>query len=296
VRPLVVILALTLLAGCSLLVLALIGVLPRTEETPVNERRPSAGPVDRFDERRAFERLERQVELGPRPAGSPASRALAEELRRALPNGRFEPLGGGLRNVVGSVPGRERTEVVVGAHYDTKDLPGFGGANDGASGTATVVELARTIEPGELRPTIAFVLFDGEESPAGTAPEDFEAEGLRGSKRAAARYANAEAMVLLDFVGDRDLSIPREGNSDEELWARLRDAAARVGQDAAFPDSVRAPIADDHVPFLSAGVPAIDLIDFDFPCFHRGCDDLAAVSPDSLDAAGETVYELLRTL
>ena len=80
---------------------------------------------------------------------------------------------GGLRNVVGFVPGRDPSRtVVVGAHYDTKDLPGFVGANDGAGGTALVVELARTVKPRELRPSVVFILFDGEESPR-TQPGDF---------------------------------------------------------------------------------------------------------------------------
>ena len=95
----------------------------------------------------------RQVRLGPRPAGSPASRKLAAQLKAELPNGRFQAVPGGLRNVVGFVPGRDPSRtVVVGAHYDTKDLPGFVGANDGAGGTALVVELARTVKPRELRP------------------------------------------------------------------------------------------------------------------------------------------------
>jgi len=253
--------------------------------------------VDRFNERRAFALLREQVELGPRPAGSPASRTLAERLKRLLPNGRFQPVPDGLQNVIGVVRGRSpRRTVVVGAHYDTKDIPGFVGANDGASGTATVVELARTIKPRQLRPTIVFVLFDGEESPKGAPDNEFERYGLRGSKVAAASYRNAEAMILLDFVGDKDLAIPREQLSNRSLWAKLRRAAARAGHARVFPPSTYGAVLDDHVPFLRAGVPAIDLIDFDFACWHRTCDDMSAVSPRSLDSAGETVLELLRSL
>ena len=88
-----------------------------------------------FDEKRAFALLREQVELGPRPAGSAASRKLAQRLRALLPNGRFQAVPNGLRNVIGVVPGRNpKRTIVVGAHYDTKDLPGFVGANDGASG------------------------------------------------------------------------------------------------------------------------------------------------------------------
>ena len=103
-------------------------------------------------------------------------------------------------------------------------------------------------------------------------------------------------MVLLDFVGDRRLRIPREGYSRPGLWRRLRAAAGRVGTRRIFPRATSSPVLDDHLPFLQEGVPAIDLIDFGFPCYHRGCDDLSAVSPRSVDAVGETVYELMRTL
>lgn len=254
--------------------------------------------VDRFDERAAYAWVERQVELGPRPAGSPASRKLARQLRRALPRGAFQPVPDGLRNVVGVVPGREPSRrVVVGAHYDTKEIPGFLGAVDGASGTAVVAQLARTIRPRQLRPTVVFLLFDGEESPAGAPPGQFLRYGLRGSKAVAHRYRDAEAMILLDFVGERGLRIPRESYSNAGLWQRLRAAARAVGVGAVFPDrDYGGGIQDDHLPFIEQGVPAIDLIDFDFPCWHRRCDDLPRVSVRSLDATGETVLELLRRL
>ena len=252
-------------------------------------------PADRFDSGAAMTLLEEQIALGPRPAGSDASRTLAERLRGELPRGKYQDVPGGLRNVVGSVEGSDPERVVVvGAHYDTKDIAGFVGANDGASGTAAVVELARRLEPGDVRPTIVFVLFDGEESPRGS--ESFERDGMRGSKVAAKVHDDAEAMILLDFVGDRDLSIPREGNSDPGLWKQLRAAAKRVDQAEHFPAGVSGAVIDDHVQFTARGVPSIDLIDFDFPCFHQRCDDRSAVSEHSLDAVGETVLELLRSL
>ena len=261
----------------------------------------TATRTNRFDERRAFALVREQVALGPRPAGSPASRRLGDRLRRLLPRGRFQPVPGGLRNVIGTVPGSDpRRVVVVGAHYDTKDLPGFVGANDGASGTAALVELARRLPPRAVRPTVIFVAFDGEESPADAGDSEFEERGLRGREVAAAALAarrpRPEAMILLDFVGDRRLSIPRERNSDARLWARLRAAAGRVGAGRAFPSGTRGAISDDHVPFLAAGIPSIDLIDFDFDCFHEPCDNLGAVSPASLNLSGEAVAELLHTL
>jgi glutaminyl-peptide cyclotransferase len=281
--------------GIGLVLLALVA----TDNVPLTDGEADGSPAPRataarFDGAAAWRLLVEQVELGPRPAGSDASRALGERLRELLPRGRFQPVPGGLRNVIGTVRGGEPGYIVVGAHYDTKDIPGFVGANDGASGTAVVTELARTIR--RPRHTIHFILFDGEESPRGTPDARFEDEGLRGSKVAAPRLSDARAMILLDFVGDRRLRIPREGLSSPGLWRELRAASERVGVGRAFPEATEASILDDHVPFLEEGVPAIDLIDFGFPCFHQRCDDLSEVSPRSIDAVGETVYELVRDL
>jgi glutaminyl-peptide cyclotransferase len=258
--------------------------------------------VDRFDEGRAFAEVRRQVAIGPRPAGSAASRRLAARLRRALPGGRFEAVPGGLRNVVGRLPARgsgaRAKAVVVAAHYDTKDLPGFVGANDGASGTATVVELARALarRPAPAhRPEIRFVLFDGEESPPDAT--DFLTGGLRGSRAyLAAHRREIGRVIVVDFVGDRDLSLPREEGSDAALWQELRRAAGRVGVGAVFPALLRAEILDDHTPFARAGIPAIDLIDFEYPHFHTPEDTLDKVSARSLDAVGEALMELLRSV
>jgi glutaminyl-peptide cyclotransferase len=262
-----------------------------------SSRSSTEARIDWFDERSAWTFLRRQVDLGPRPAGSPASRRLAAMLRESIPRGRYQAVPGGLRNVVGTIRGRSpRRLVVVGAHYDTKDLPGFVGANDNASGTAVVRQLARTIKPRQARPTLVFVLFDGEETPAGAPDGQIERYGLRGSRVAGRAFRRAEAAIVLDFVGDRDLAIPREQNSSRRLWRKLRAAARRVGRVAAFPPKDQRPVIDDHVPFLRRGIPAIDVIDFDFACFHQTCDDLSAVSAGSLDAVGETMVELLLRL
>jgi Peptidase family M28 len=295
VKLLGIVLAVQVALGLTLVALVATDNLPFTgdHEADGSSAPPAAVHVNRFDGAAAFRLLRRQVELGPRPAGSPESQRLARLLRRIVPRGRYQEVPGGLRNVVGTVRGREPGYVVVGAHYDTKDIPRFVGANDGASGTAVVAELARTIR--RPRHTVRFVFFDGEESP-GRGSDDFEADGLRGSKVAAREFADARAMVLLDFVGDRRLSIPREANSDPGLWRRLRAAARRVGAGPVFPDRTGGSVIDDHIPFLDAGVPSIDVIDFTFPCWHRRCDDMSAVSERSVDAVGETVFELLRAL
>ena len=104
-------------------------------------------------------------------------------------------------------------------------------------------------------------------------------------------------MVLLDFVGEKDLSIPRESNSSIRLWAKLRAAAERADVADTFPPETRERRGSTTTSRSSpAGVPAIDLIDFDFDCWHRTCDDMSAVSEDSLDRVGETVMELLPRL
>ena len=262
----------------------------------------SALSVDRFDAERAWRLAERQVAYGQRPAGSLQLRALARELRPLLPNGRFEPLAGepGLRNVVGTLPGR-RPGILIGAHYDTLVEPrGFVGANNGAAGTAVVVEAARALGRLRRRPgarEIRFVLFDGEEPPAGLPEEstDFYSEGLRGSRAYVARHrGRTAAMVLLDYVGNRGLQLPREASSTPGLWARMRTAARRVGAARFFPNETGAAIVDDHTPFLRAGVPAVDLIDWSYPG-HELSDGLHKLSRRSLDAVGETVVDLVLT-
>jgi hypothetical protein len=259
--------------------------------------------ADRFDAARAWNLVERQVAIGQRPAGSPQLRALAVRLRRQLPNGRFEPIPGqpGLRNVVGTLKGR-RPGIVVGAHYDTLVEPkGFVGANNGAAGTAVVVEAARALRRlprAAGAREVRFVLFDGEEPAAGL-PEDsgdFYHKGLRGSRAYVAKHrGRTAAMVLLDYVGNRGLRLPREGSSTPALWASLRAAAARVGAVRYFPRTVGPSIIDDHTPFLRDGVPAVDLIDWNYPG-HSLSDRLDRLSRGSLDAVGEAVVELIAEL
>jgi glutaminyl-peptide cyclotransferase len=277
--------------GGGLVVAAVTGAFGGDDSPPAT----AALKVDRFDRERAFADLRYQVELGPRPAGSETSRALAEWLRDRLPRGRLEPLRGGLQNVVGSIPGRGKP-ILVAAHYDTKNIPGFVGANDAAGGTAAVLEIARYMQKAKRpasAPPIRFVLFDGEESPDDS--KDFYSTGLRGSKPYARKHAKRlRAMILLDFIAEKGgMRIPREDSSNIGLWDRLRAAARKVGAQSAFPDDTVGAVLDDHTPFLRRGVPAIDLIDFTFDCFHKTCDDMSAVSARALDLSGETVVQML---
>jgi glutaminyl-peptide cyclotransferase len=271
-------------------------LLLTTGDGDARSRTPRA-KLNHFDGNRAWAELLREVRVGPRPAGSQALRSLAARLRTALPDGRIEPIQGGLQNVVGKLPGR-RPAVVLAAHYDTKDRPaGFVGANDGAGGTALVLEAARALRrlPQRNPREVRFVLFDGEESPAGCS--NFLTCGIRGSRAYARTHAHElRALVLADFVANRNLRLRRDLGSDAALWSRLRAAAKRAGVGAIMSSSTQGTVEDDHTPFMKAGVPAIDLIDFDFPQWHTLQDRPAVLSKRSLDAAGEAVVELMREL
>jgi glutaminyl-peptide cyclotransferase len=304
-KTLSIVAAVLVLVGGGLVVAAVSGAFDGGDDAaapgsppPATEAAEAAARLkkDRFDEKRAFADLRYQVDLGPRPAGSETSRELADWLAARLPRGKLEPVPGGLQNVVGSLPGRGKA-IVVAAHYDTKDIPNFVGANDGAGGTAAVLEIARALRRSWPRsaPPIRFVLFDGEESPDDSQP--FYTSGLRGSRPYAARHSgDLRAMILLDFVAERGLRIPREAGSDEGLWQRLRDAARKVGAQSAFPSGTAGEILDDHTPFARRGVPAIDLIDFTFDCWHRVCDNIDVVSARSLNLSGEAVVQMLLDL
>jgi glutaminyl-peptide cyclotransferase len=271
------------------------------------DRAPAVAPAvptpsaDRFDAPRAFALIRRELSYGQRPAGSAQLRRLAEVLRRDLPSGRFEPVPGhpGLRNVIGTLPGRAPA-VVVGAHYDSEYHPkGFVGANDSAAGTAAVVELARDLadaassSPREVR----FVLFDGEEEGPGCSNARFATCALRGSRAyVAAHRREVGQMILLDYIANKGVRLPREGSSSSALWARVRAAADEVGVGAVFPPNDQVTIYDDHTPFLRAGIPAVDLIDFSYRYADGLQDTIDKLSVASLDAVGETVFALVREL
>jgi peptidase M28-like protein len=290
-----------LLSICVLLVTLLLGAGCGSSSSSTTDNAGSR--VDRFSSDRAWQLVRRQLSHGQRPAGSPQLRRLARKLRPLLPRGRFEPVPGepGLRNIVGTIPGR-RPGIVIGAHYDTLVKPkGFLGANNGAAGSAVVIEAARALaasDAPEGARELRFVLFDGEEPAAGLPEESvhFYHAGLRGSRAyVAAHRGRTAAMILLDYVGNRGLELPREGSSHLALWAKLRAASRAVGVARIFPPTSGEVITDDHTPFLRAGVPAVDLIDWSYPG-HDLSDRLDKLSRSSLDAVGKTVVELVRRL
>jgi glutaminyl-peptide cyclotransferase len=277
----------------------------------------SPSTTDAFDAERAFQDLEAQVAIGPRPAGSPGSREVVELIEARLREAGAEDVRvqRPWRNVLATIPGEGGGVIVVGAHHDTKDDvgPGFEGANDGASGVAVVLELARVLAaqaPLE-GPAIQLVLFDAEEA---RGDRDFAEDGTRGSRQfvdyasaggeqGAAELDEIEAMVLFDLVGDCDLQIPREANSDAGLYAEF-EAAAEEADGTVAPFGGEAPgVLDDHIPFAEAGIPAVDLIDFTYgpgstpgAYWHTLEDTLDKVCPESLDAVGEAALIALPRL
>lgn len=270
-----------------------------------------------FDGDRAFRDLRAQVRVGPRPAGSEGSakvvRLIASRLRSA---GASEiRIQTPLRNVVATIPGSGEGAIVIGAHHDTKDgvSPDFVGANDGASGVAVVLELARVLsdEAPLEGPEVRLALFDGEEARGDWV---FAEDGTRGSRQYVA-YAGSggaqgsppldtiSAMVLFDLVGDCDLQIPREAYSDPGLYEEFAQAAGNVSGSAAPFGGAVAEIVDDHIPFAEAGIPALNVIDFTYgpgpspgSYWHTTEDTLDKVCAESLDAVGEAALVALPRL
>jgi len=248
-----------------------------------------------FDGRYAYQLTKLQLSFGPRPAGSAAQRAAAARLVKLLPGGHFEAVPGGLRNIVGQVPGRLPAILLV-AHYDTTPVPGYLGANNSAAGVGAVIAIANALRSDPPRPgqvAVRFLLTDGEEAPAGFS--DFYAEGLRGSKAYVAGHARElREVIVLDFIALHDLRLVRDRTSDAQVWSRLRGAAVRARTSALFPAGEQGAVIDDHTPFLEAGIPAIDLIDFRYRCWQKLCDDLSQVSQANLQKVGSTALELIR--
>jgi glutaminyl-peptide cyclotransferase len=225
------------------------------------------------------------------------------KLRARMHGAKFVAIPGqpGLHNIQVRIPGKQ-PGIVIGAHYDTLVKPkGFVGANNGASGSAIVIELANELaklkRPADAR-EVTFVLFDGEEPPSGLPEDDphFSTSGLRGSRAyVKANPERTSAMILLDYVAGKNLQLPREQTSNVDLWNQLRASAQTVGKVSYFPDTVETPIIDDHTPFLNSGVPAIDLIDWSYPG-HTLQDGMSAISKSSEDAVGESVLDLVKRL
>jgi hypothetical protein len=272
-------------------------------------------PASAFDGRRALKDAADLVALGPRPSGSDAARRaqnlIIQRLKAAglvVRQDSFTastPAGDvPMKNIMGVLPGKRPGVILIAAHYDTKRFKDqrFVGANDGGAGTAAVLELARAIASrGTPRYTYWFVLFDGEEAIAEWTEED----SLYGSRhmvdllRAQDLLGGLRAMILLDLVGDADLTIIKESNSygayRDLFWA----SAQRLGHGEQFLGGF-ATVADDHLPFVRAGVRAVNLIDFMYgdrkvpgKYWHTPEDTMDKISAGSLQITGDVVLATL---
>lgn len=261
-----------------------------------------------FDGGRAYDHLRRIVAFGPRPAGSPAlaqTRRFIQKELKALgidtveqpfdadtPLGRFHFV-----NLIARIPGASPDRVVFAGHYDTKlyrEFP-FVGANDAGSSTAFLIEWARVLKARPNRFTTEILFLDGEEA---MRPDWIDPDNRYGSRhyvrvaRQAGSLRQLRALILVDMIGDRDLCIKRESASTRWLNDLVWAAARRLKQGHVFVEE-ETPIEDDHMPFLDAGVPAIDLIDLDYAPWHTDGDTLDKVSARSLQVVGDVLREAL---
>ena len=257
-----------------------------------------------FDGKRAWEHLRKQVAIGPRPSGTPAiiqTRAyIVEQLKsfgiesKEQPFIGMTPLGEvSMANVIATIPGRVPDRLVLASHFDTKLYREFRfvGANDGASSTAALLELGRVLKSRKNELTIELLFLDGEEARMPEWRGNDNTYGSRHYVQAAQKSGSLKslrALVLLDMIGDRELSIKRDSNSTPWLVDAIWGAAARVGHGSTFSNQLTT-IEDDHIPFLRAGVAAADIIDLENPTWHTPQDDLDHVSAGSLQIVGDVV-------
>ena len=281
------------------------------------DRAADTSPVDQVDSARAFSYLMTQCDFGPRNPGSSGHAACLEYLVAELTAlcdtvevMHFQPVDSHgdrvppLTNIVGRiVPGAERRYLFC-AHWDTRpradhdpdparrDEPILG-ANDGASGVAVLLELARILNENPPPMGVDLVLFDGEDYGEEGRIQDY----MLGSREYARQrwHEKPELGVLVDLVGDSDLELPIEQNS----WAAAPDVVEKVWSAAeklgerAFVRRTGYRIFDDHLPLIEVGWPVIDIIDFDYPYWHTHADTPEHCSPESLGSVARVLVELI---
>lgn len=272
-----------------------------------------------FSGARAFAHVEKLVAFGPRPSGS----AALEETRRYLEAGltaagwvverqtfREETPRGPIEFVNLIARFRDASpkdsRAIVSTHYDTKYFAEFSfvGANDGGSGTGALLELARVLAlRADFARRFELVFFDGEEALVNFSAFDgldpvSRIDGLHGSRhyaralRDSGRAKQFRLGVLWDMIGDRDLGLTIPSDSPSKLTQGIFASAETLNLRPHF-HLLNTPMLDDHVPLNRAGIPTIDLIDFDFPPWHTAGDTLAAVSPASLEIVGRVTLHYL---
>jgi hypothetical protein len=256
-----------------------------------------------FNGSRAYQDVLTQMSFGPRIPGNPAHDQIVawmqDELKKAGWSVEIQStdlMGHPIQNLLAhrtTAPG----VILLGAHYDSRLVAdqdtGSGrngpvpGANDGASGVAVLLELARTLPSNTVPVELAF--FDAEDD--GNLPGW---DWLLGSRAfVAALTQKPRAAVILDMIGDADLNIYIERNSNQQLVESIWAQAASLGYSKEFIPTAKYSMLDDHTPFLEAGIPAVDIIDFDYPYWHTSADIADKVSVKSLQVVGRTMWAWL---
>jgi glutaminyl-peptide cyclotransferase len=264
---------------------------------------------EEFNGERAYQDIKVQVDLGPRVPGSDANRQIGEWLVSELKDNGWdvniqtdEILGHEVVNIIADRRrNSDRPWIILGAHYDTRSVADrdnqidnqdnpIPGANDGASGVSVLMELARIL-PQELELNISLAFFDAEDQ--GKLPTwDWS---LGASAYVETLNDHPDSVVIVDMVGDTNLDIYIEKNSDQELAAEIWDTAAELGYEE-FNNFPKYSIVDDHRPFVQAGIPAILIIDFEYPYWHTTADTVDKVSPESLKAVGDVLLTWIYSL
>ena len=195
-----------------------------------------------------------------------------------------------------TLPGSSRDRILITGHYDTKAFQEFRfvGANDAGSSTAFLLELARVLKGRKNPLTIELVFFDGEEALVEWGGDDrtYGSRHYVEAARKAGDLASIRAMILVDMIGDRDLQLKRESLSTRWLTDTIWASARTLGY-ARYFSNEDTPIEDDHLPFLGAGVPSVDLIDLDYPAWHTPDDTIEQVSARSLEIVGHVLLNAL---
>ena len=261
-----------------------------------------------FDGARAYQDVAYQMSLGPRLPGSAAHQQAIDWMVESLKSvgwqveiQKAELLGHPLQNVIAK-RGSGEPWILLGAHYDTRLFADHDPdpaarqepvpwANDGASGVAVLLELARVL-PKNIDGEIWLVFFDAEDN------GDIEGwDWILGSRAfAQSLESSPDGVVVVDMIGDADLKIYKEANSDPDLSGAIWQQAAELGYEETFIDSVKYSILDDHTPFLELNIPAVDIIDFDYPFWHTRQDTLDKISAQSLQTVGDTLLAWLLSL
>ena len=267
----------------------------------------SQAPPSTFDSARAYAHLRDLVEIGPRVSGTPANRKTREYIIATLaamgiqaveqPFEARTPHGPvAMANVVATLAGSRPDRIILASHFDTKLFKQFRfvGASDSGSSTAALLELARSLKDRPRPFTIELLFLDGEEAVVEWSPTDstYGSRHYVQAARASGTLRSIKALVLLDMIGDINLNIKRESLSTPWLTDIVWAAAERLGYQRHFLSEIT-PIEDDHVPFLQAGVPAVDIIDLDYPAWHTAGDTLDSVSAESLKVVGDVVLAAL---